>query len=97
MRRYLLLLAPLTLGGCDQLSRNAAREPNGGSQAPAGRFVIVHSPHVRRDTMLLDTATGVTWLWVKKANSDTEESEDVDGEGTWQRIDMADPLPEISN
>ncbi|HEX7856254.1 MAG TPA: hypothetical protein VF489_09065 [Sphingobium sp.] len=27
----------------------------------SGRFVIVHSPHVQRDTVLLDTATGKTW------------------------------------
>ena len=26
-----------------------------------GRYVIVHSPHVQRDTVLLDTATGKTW------------------------------------
>lgn len=26
-----------------------------------GRFIIVHSPHVQRDTVLLDTATGKTW------------------------------------
>ena len=27
-----------------------------------GRFVIVHSPQVERDTVLLDTATGKTWV-----------------------------------
>jgi hypothetical protein len=26
-----------------------------------GRYVIVHSPQVERDTMLLDTVTGRTW------------------------------------
>jgi hypothetical protein len=31
--------------------------PVGGS----GRYVIVHSPHVQRDTVLLDTVTGKTW------------------------------------
>ena len=31
--------------------------PVGGS----GRYVIVHSPHIQRDTVLLDTLTGKTW------------------------------------
>ena len=26
-----------------------------------GRYVVVHSPHVESDTVLLDTATGRTW------------------------------------
>lgn len=30
-----------------------------------GRYVIVHSPHVQRDTVLLDTATGKTWVLVQ--------------------------------
>ncbi|MBM3595894.1 MAG: hypothetical protein FJX31_09025 [Alphaproteobacteria bacterium] len=38
--------------------------------APAGHFSIVHSPHVRWDTMLIDTATRETWLWVSQ-NGDT--------------------------
>lgn len=33
-----------------------------GSVGGSGRFVIVHSPHVQRDTVLLDTATGKTWV-----------------------------------
>lgn len=46
-----------------------------------GRYIIVHSPHVQRDTVLLDTATGKTWqlqtdssrdasIWVPLARSD---------------------------
>jgi photosystem II stability/assembly factor-like uncharacterized protein len=31
---------------------------------PIGRYVIVHSPHLERDTMLLDTATGQTWTLI---------------------------------
>lgn len=27
----------------------------------SGRYIIVHSPHVQRDTVLLDTLTGKTW------------------------------------
>ena len=29
-----------------------------------GRYVIVHSPHVESDTVLLDTATGKSWAMV---------------------------------
>jgi hypothetical protein len=28
---------------------------------PVGRYQIIHSPHLEKDTMLLDTATGQTW------------------------------------
>jgi hypothetical protein len=47
-----------------------------------GRYVVVHSPHVQRDTVLLDTATGKTWqiqadasrgnadIWVPLARED---------------------------
>ena len=31
---------------------------------PINRFVIVHSPHVERDTVLLDTVTGRAWTLV---------------------------------
>lgn len=43
----------------------AAAACDGGSQSPSssevGRWAIVHSPHVERDTILLDTATGDSW------------------------------------
>jgi hypothetical protein len=29
-----------------------------------GRYIIVHSPHIQRDTVLLDTVTGKTWVMV---------------------------------
>lgn len=46
-----------------------------------GRYVIVHSPHLQSDTVLLDTLTGKTWqlqkdttrdanIWVPLARSD---------------------------
>ena len=35
-----------------------------------GRYEIVHSPHLERDTMLLDTETGRTWgLVIEKDDS----------------------------
>ena len=35
-----------------------------------GRYVIVHSPHVERDTVLLDTATGKSWTMVNNESRD---------------------------
>lgn len=34
-------------------------------QRQDGRFVIVHSPFARADTMMIDTATGRTWALTK--------------------------------
>lgn len=31
------------------------------AQPQNGRYVIVHSPHVRADTVMIDTATGRVW------------------------------------
>jgi hypothetical protein len=45
-------------GASAQAAGNAAL----GRAAEVGRYVIVHSPHIERDTMLLDTVTGRTWV-----------------------------------
>jgi hypothetical protein len=37
-----------------------------------GRYVIVHSPHIQSDTVLLDTATGKTWQLVQNSNREGE-------------------------
>lgn len=53
----------------------------GGQQ---GRYIIIHSPHVQRDTVLLDTATGRTWqlqtnmaterqFWMPMARADNQQ------------------------
>lgn len=49
-----------------------AKEPVLVPQQQEGRFVIVHSPHARIDTMLLDTATGRTWELVRYTNLQDE-------------------------
>ena len=96
MRCYvLLLMSGALLAGCDQVAQMAADDQNQVLHPPVGRFTIVHSPHVRRDTMLLDTATGVTWLWVSQTSGASSSANE--GMGTWQQIEMADPLPRISN
>ena len=54
------------VGGCDRLPTALTTSENKAVQgAPIGRFTIVHSPHVQRDTVLLDTATGKTWQLVE--------------------------------
>lgn len=86
--RALSSLALLLLAGCDQL---APRQPQTSAKSGtlAGRFTIIHSPHIQRDTMLLDTATGETWQLVTKGKSE-------DSALTWERVEMAEPLPAVN-
>ena len=64
--RTTILLCALALTGCGQVEGLA----KGGAREQPGRWSIVHSPHVVRDTMLLDTATGNTWQLVKLGDKD---------------------------
>lgn len=67
-------LLVLTLAGCDQrpLPTTVANKPSDPPASPPvqvpapeiGRFTIIHSPQVERDTMLVDTVTGQTWQLV---------------------------------
>jgi hypothetical protein len=80
------LLAVVALSGCDQQwPQKAAAAPTAGTGAASeiGRFVIVHSPQVERDTILLDTKTGQTW--------GLAQFTDMDGDPYgWQPIYRAD-------
>lgn len=89
--RYRLLssLALLLLAGCNQVAPRQS-QTSGQDGPPVGRFTIVHSPHIERDTMLLDTATGETWQLATK-------SKDEDSALTWQSVEMADPLPTVNS
>ena len=50
-----MMLTALGLSGCGH--------PQGTTSelTTIGRYVVVHSPHIESDTVLLDTATGRTW------------------------------------
>lgn len=68
----LVALALLTacLFGCERLVPTGGTRANSTAPAAAGipqagRYVIVHSSEVERDTILLDTATGRTWSRVE--------------------------------
>ncbi len=68
MRNKIALCAALLmLSGCDQIrqankSESKPKDQQNAAEASAvGRYVIVHSPQVERDTILLDTVTGKTW------------------------------------
>ena len=72
MRRILTFVA---------LSLSTSAWAQAGPVGAPGRYVVVHSPHVQRDTLLLDTATGKTWqlqsdptrdafFWVPLARAD---------------------------
>lgn len=58
--KTIALVATIGLIAAAPEALKAQAGPVGGS----GRFVIVHSPHVQRDTILLDTMTGKTWTLV---------------------------------
>ncbi|MBV8973472.1 MAG: hypothetical protein JO290_14400 [Sphingomonadaceae bacterium] len=62
-------VALLALAGCDQTARTvdqpASSPPTVVPQVAVGKYIIIHSPQVERDTMLLDTVTGDTWQLVK--------------------------------
>ena len=53
------------------------------TEGGVGRYVIIHSPIVERDTMLLDTVTGRTWQLV-------EETDLNDGPLAWS------PVPQLN-
>lgn len=59
MRFGLVALVALALSACGSQNAPVPAEP------PVGRYIIVHSPHTQRDTVLLDTATGKTWEQVR--------------------------------
>jgi len=87
--RALPLIVLLLLTGCDQIASRQAQAPTKNG-VPVGRFTIVHSPHIQRDTMLLDTATGETWELVTKDKT-------PDSELTWVKVEMSDPLPNTNS
>ena len=75
IRHSVVLAVAMIASGCTQ--------PTPPKPSEIGRYMIVHSPHVERDTVLLDTVTGKTWGLV-------QESE-LDGAPTaWQ------PMPQIN-
>lgn len=78
LKGVLIVLGAVAVSGCDKLG--SASAPVG---PPVGRWSIVHSPHVQRDTMLLDTATGDTWQLVQLGRADS------DGLG-WQYVGKLD-------
>jgi hypothetical protein len=48
-----------------------ACQAQAGPVGSPGRYVIVHSPHVQRDTVLLDTTTGKTWQLTEDTSRDS--------------------------
>jgi hypothetical protein len=72
MHRGLLVVATMAvLTGCNQPPPSGAAEASDDT-GDTGRFVIVHSPQVERDTILLDTETGRTWQQVTVSDAANE-------------------------
>lgn len=59
-----LAAAVLGAAGMAVFKPAGAQAQNAAVAAPSqpGRYLIVHSPHAREDIMLIDSATGRTWL-----------------------------------
>jgi hypothetical protein len=64
--RCALLLFLAAAFGCSKprSSTGEGAEAELAGESTVARFTIVHSPHVERDTILLDTLTGRTWTLV---------------------------------
>jgi hypothetical protein len=58
MKSLVGVLLLSSLASCGQLTSHSSSEDQ---KVQIGRYVIVHSPHIQSDTVLLDTATGKTW------------------------------------
>jgi hypothetical protein len=85
MRQLAVLLLLVGLCSCDETRapKVARAQEKPKSASDVGRYVIVHSPHIQRDTMLLDTVTGQTWQMVQFS--------DLKGEPVaWQRVTKLD-------
>jgi hypothetical protein len=71
MKAILGCLAALTiLSACDEPRESKS---DASDQSDVGRFVIVHSPHLEVDTMLLDTVTGRSWQLVNVGSDKNQE------------------------
>ena len=70
MRGFIIVVAIATLSPSFAAAQVKYETPT--QQRQDGRYVIVHSPHARLDTMLLDTATGRTWELVRYTNLQDE-------------------------
>lgn len=73
------LVLALGLAACTQADPKQAAQSN----AEVGRWTIIHSPHIQRDTMLVDTVSGHTWQLVRNGSAD-------DAPLVWERIYLSD-------
>lgn len=99
--RVLLLFLPavLMLAGCNQKSAQQSAEgravhtrelpPPPRPNSEVGRYTIIHSPHIEKDTMLLDTVTGQTWRLVVVTDS-------VGDPNAWEPVYRLDTLADYA-
>lgn len=75
MKIMTILIACLTLSAC---GTNGTENQ---SKVDVGQFQVVYSPHVARDTFLVDTNTGKTWVLT--------EGQDTEGAKTlyWNKME----------
>ena len=95
------LVSAACLSGCDGPARppqssasdSSTSDPARDSPSFVGRFVIVHSPHLEADTVLLDTVTGDTW---QETSPDGDTKKGVSWEPV-TRDPQPTPSPPLSN
>lgn len=83
------LAALVLLTGCGQSATQPIAADTSSKPPEIGRYVIVHSPHNQRDTVLLDTATGKTWQQVVFTDLENEPT-------GWEPLARTDNLEEIT-
>jgi hypothetical protein len=82
------------------LAASGCTKPTEVRTAPAvvvGRYVIVHSPQVERDVILLDTATGRTWYQASLTDLTDEPSvwlpePQLNTDADWSALREAHPV-----
>jgi hypothetical protein len=100
----ILMTIAFTASSCDIPQNNAQIGQTNASAV--GRYAIVHSPHVQRDTQLLDTATGKTWQLVRlgkdedagvgwqsvnKIQDNSSSASQADEPVTWEIVNSVEP------
>lgn len=85
--RGIILLTAVALSGCNRGPRTENVQQQQQQPVQIGRWTIIHSPHVQRSAMLVDTATGQTWSLVTVSEGTNERY-------AWEPVARSnEPLP----
>jgi len=65
MRTRFFVACCMALLAGPALSQRSSSPAAAPAPTASGRYTIIHSPHLEKDTVLLDTVTGKTWILVE--------------------------------